>query len=290
MKRNMRKVTEQEYKALLVKLLERIHNICEKNHIRYSVAYGTCLGTIRHKGFIPWDDDIDICMPREDYRLFKQAFNSPDGRYYTLDAEDPLYFNNFARACDGIMTLKIRGTLNIEKLGAFVDVFLLDHWPDSKEERMQYSQDITEASLRIKKALPWAAYKTHTTKAKIKNILRFPSLIYNQYFIGLSTRKQERDQLLTKYSSEKTLFRSISIDRRPDRLPWYVAEEKLDDRFLAPFEDIEVYCPGEYDRLLRECYGNYMELPPIEKRKSHHHFIPYWNESLAQLYSDGQKV
>ena len=69
---DLRRVSEEDYKKQLVTLLERIHNVCTENNIRYTIGFGTLIGAVRHGGFIPWDDDIDICMPREDYALFKE--------------------------------------------------------------------------------------------------------------------------------------------------------------------------------------------------------------------------
>ena len=85
--KKLKAVSPEDYKAAVLGVLKRIHEVCVANNIRYTVTYGTLLGAVRHHGFIPWDDDIDVCIPREDYSKFKKAFPSKDKRYYILDQD-----------------------------------------------------------------------------------------------------------------------------------------------------------------------------------------------------------
>lgn len=284
MGRYLVKVTEAEYKKQILLLLDRIHSVCVKNNIRYTIGFGSLIGAIRHKGFIPWDDDIDICMPREDYHKFVSAFTSSDGRYYVLDSNTSFnYYNNFSRACDGAMTLKLKGVLNIERLGAFIDIFFLDRWPETDNEREDYRREIARAFRNVKFALPLSAYTKLGLRGIIKALLSIDKIIYNGFFVGLKNRKLQRDEVLVKYANTNTGWRNVSFEYPRIRgllYQWFVREENLDKRVLVQFENIKVYAPENYDELLCKCYGDYMKLPPESKQKTHHHFTPYWNDRV----------
>ena len=278
MENTLRRATDEEYKQTLVHLLKRIHRICEENGIRYTLGFGSALGAVRHKGFIPWDDDIDICMPRTEFDQFAKAFTTADGRYYILDSKNTeLYYNNISRICDGAMTLKVKGTYDVPHLGAFIDIFFLDAWPEGQDEREQYTDDIIRAVKNVRYALPRSSYATLTGDKKRKAVMRIPWRIYNRCFVGLAKRKKERDDLLLKYAKAGTGWIGVSFEN-PRNSRWFMKEEAMNDRILTPFEDTEVYIPEHYDDLLTQRYGNYMELPPVEQRVTHHHFIPYWSE------------
>ncbi len=273
----LREVTEAEYKQQILMLLDRIHRICKDNDIRYSVAFGTLIGTVRHKGFIPWDDDIDICMPREDYKRFAEAFTSNDGRYYVLDSDNSrLYYHSFARACDGAMTLKVKGILDVPKLGAFVDIFFLDKWPEDEGQRETFRREIIKASGRLQYSLPWSSFRTVSLKRRIKTCMKFYKRIYNHLIVGVDRRKKERDALLLKYMDQDTGWRNVPFEK-PYQTFWFMREEDIGRLITMKFENIEVNVPANYDELMKAMYGDYMKLPPEDKRTSHHHFTAYWS-------------
>ena len=270
-------VSPEEYKRQILGILKRIHEVCSQYGIRYTVIAGTLIGAIRHNGFIPWDDDIDVMMPREDYELFKKHFTSEDGRYYVLNQENSgNYYNNFARACDGEMILRINGACDIENLGAFVDVFFLDRCPESREEWEKYKLEIRKAYDNVIYALPEKILRTHRFKRWVKIHLLFWKRIYNRYIIGLKRRKEEKQKLLLRYMDMTTGWRAVSCERMTIKNMWFLREEELDKRILVKFENLDVYAPERYDWILSTQYGDYMQLPPEEQRKSHHHFTAYW--------------
>lgn len=274
----LRPATDEEYKRTIVNLLKRTHEICEANGIRYTVGFGTALGTVRHKGFIPWDDDIDICMPRTEFDRFVKAFTTDDGRYYVLDSGNTeLYYNNISRICDGAMTLRVKGVLDVPHLGAFVDIFFLDKWPEKQEERDRYCHDIIRAVKNVRYALPRSSYATLTGRKRIKALVTLPLWFWNHCIVGLKKRKKERDKLLRKYQDIDTGWIGVSFED-PRRSVWFMKEEAMNDRIIMPFEDIEVYVPKDYDDLLTQRYGNWKELPPVEQRVAHHHYTAYWND------------
>lgn len=274
-----KRLTPEEYKQVLLGLMERIHRVCEENHIRYTLAFGTLIGAVRHQGFIPWDDDVDICIPREDYEKFCKAFTSDDGRYYILDTSNSFgYFNNISRACDGSVILKAKDTEDILNLGAFVDVYMLDRWPADEQERVQFSNELVRAMSNVKYALPWRIYRTAPLRRKLKMIVHFRRRIKNHLLVGFKKRIEEKERLLVKYNSENTGFRNFSSGSTK-RIQWLMREEDMDKRILARFENLETYIPENYDELLTKRYGDYMKLPPAEEQIPHHHYIPYWRET-----------
>ena len=278
MQTERKKVTDKEYRDALLGILERIHRVCEEQGVRYMAMGGTLLGAVRHQGFIPWDDDIDIMMPREDYPKFAKAFASEDGRFYTLDPNNSeYYYNNFARACDGKMILKLHGVCDIEHLGVFVDVFFLDRWPQEEAEVAQYRKDLLTAYKNVQYALPAKIMNTLDKKRRIKRKLQVPRIVLNRYLIGLKKRKQQKENLLTKYKDTNTGVRATVPDKLRNKR-WYIAEDALDDRILMPFEHLQIYVPASYDYILTFLFKAYMQLPPEDQRKSHHHFVAYWSE------------
>ena len=271
-------VTPEEYKQVLLGLLERIHKVCIENNIRYTIAYGTLLGAVRHGGFIPWDDDIDICMPREEYARFAEAFPSVDGRYYLLDSRSSKNYSfSLYRACDNSIKMESVATENIENFGAFIDIFLQDRWPADTEERRKYHLEYKAAQRRVKYAQPWSAFRTAPLKKKLAICAHIKDRIVNHLIVGLDKRIAEREQLLTRYRDEETGWRNIA-----SRISkWYMREEDLDNRILITFEGLEVYAPKNYDDLLKQHYGDYMKLPPEEKRVKVHNYTPYWREKAG---------
>ena len=120
-------LTSDEYKEEAKKALAALHDICVRNDIRYFAAYGTMLGAVRHKGFIPWDDDIDICMTRDDYEKLCEVMAKETGDYYILSEDtSKYYYFYFSRFCSRTATLKLKGIIDFEGLGPFVDIFILD--------------------------------------------------------------------------------------------------------------------------------------------------------------------
>lgn len=268
-------VSPDEYKNVIKNILSYIHKFCLYHGIKYFVAYGSLIGVVRHKGFIPWDDDIDICMLREDYERFIDLMLKNTDRYYVLESRtSKFYYNNFARVCDSSCILELSGVGLIDNLGAFVDVFPLDNVPSDKAERNQLYRDIKKIRKSIMYSLPWKYLKRKSLKGKLL-VLAHPYLrIKSRYLIGISRLKQERDKLLQKYNNEKTALVACLFDIPSDSL--VIPVEELKEIIEENFEDIKVMIPSQYDKILKRTYGNYLEYPPLEQRISRHHYTAYW--------------
>ena len=262
--------TLKKVQAMQLDILKDIIRVCELHDIRYFVAYGTLLGTVRHQGPIPWDDDIDICMAREDYEKFAAVADKElDSRYELV---------SMARNLDYPMSLpkvQKKGTRFIDrtfidakfKIGVFVDIFVYDY----------VSDDAAEARKQAKKC-------NLLDKLMILQISKFPNqgrdgllakvltVVYlaGHYVLQLVPRKW----LFNAYVKESQKFRGNPTNTM------ICLDELLGDRTKATVDElfptvplsysgVTVQAPREYDRLLTRQFGDYMQLPPVEARVNH---------------------
>lgn len=273
-----KELTLRELQNESLEILKDVHSFCVANNIIYSVAYGTLIGTIRHKGFIPWDDDIDIIMPRAEYERFCQIFCS---EHYKLTCRSQ--YDNcllaFARVYDDKRTqCDAVAPWICKDAGVFIDVFPIDYVSDDEKKfKQQYkilqkywknSATARAALGRFRKDKPWK----FNAKLIVKKLL-YPGSYFAKRYID------KQMHLLEIYTETKTNHWSQlgCLDSYE-----YHNSSDFTSTLLLPFEDMEVMVLNGYDRVLTECFGNYMELPPVEKRKGHCDGMTmfYWNEGI----------
>ena len=262
------KRVQQTEKEILIKFI----SICEKYNLQYFVVFGTLLGTIRHQGFIPWDDDIDVSMPRKDYEKFlKVAEKECEGEYFiqTVDT-DPAYHLFFAkmRRCN---TKFVENSLQKadSHTGIYIDIIPYDHIPDD-EKLLAKQISKTEILVRM---LSVSKVKEPQIgdRGKVQNLLAkgiWYFLHYGMKILGISGSFiwKKCEEIYCQYNDVPT-ERSTSFFA--DAQKWIIYNEEMDKFLDMPFEDIKVKVPVGYDKILRRCYGEYMELPPVEKRVNH---------------------
>lgn len=269
-------LTSDEYKEEAKKALAALHDICVRNDIRYFAAYGTMLGAVRHKGFIPWDDDIDICMTRDDYEKLCEVMAKETGDYYILSEDtSKYYYFYFSRFCSRTATLKLKGIIDFEGLGPFVDIFILDKTSENPAERAAHNREVLALNQKIKYAVPIRYYHSLKPKRRIKMILNLPKRIDAWLIHGFDRIKKQRRETILRYRNSDSKLYTTSYDPIQEKCLYY--QNEIDDLILVPFEDLEVYIPAAYDTLLTRRYGDYMQLPPEDQRITHHHFVPIWN-------------
>lgn len=131
----------EELKSIQLGILKDVHDYCSSTNITYWLAYGTLLGAIRHNGYIPWDDDIDIAMPREHYEKFIQSYKKKNTVVYSC-SNNKKYILHFAKVYDTRTILKEYANMNIET-GVYIDIFPIDNVPDFKKQQDQLCRKIS---------------------------------------------------------------------------------------------------------------------------------------------------
>lgn len=266
----MKKEIEKEsYKRIPLDILIHVADFCEKNGIRYSLAYGTLLGAIRHKGFIPWDDDIDIIMPRKDYERFKMLYHSD--RYPFSDLMvNTNHPTGMGKVYDTQTFFIYKKTIK-RSYGLFVDVFTVDNFPSNTEERKKWQK-------QIKKLIYINTIKNTGYSNIIKNRTNRFSFIKGMLVKMIPVPKKYIQkkifELMQKYDGQYTGLVGItmSVDNPYDTYPSNLFEEYID----VEFEGMTFKAIRHYDIWLKVCYGNYMELPPLEKQVGKHDLIAYY--------------
>lgn len=258
--------TEQLKKAqsLLQKILDEVNRICEENEIKYFLHYGTLIGAIRHNGFIPWDDDIDICMTRDNYDKFCVIAQKKLNDEFVIQNEDT---DEFFCGCYSKVILKntkwIENNAKDTKrkfIGLFIDIFPFDKIPENEslQKRQIFSYKIINMLICAKLNYSASAYRE-----KNRFVYQISKVV--SVFFSLKYLRNKRKQIISKYSKTESpfvtnmAFYKCSITRK----------EYLEDLIKHVFEGKQYYIPKEYDRMLNSIYGDYMKLPPIEKRVNH---------------------
>lgn len=262
----MRKLTADEIKARELNILIYIDKICEENNIEYFLTFGTLIGAIRHKGFIPWDDDIDIVMKREEYEKFIKIFpRENDKKYKLLNIdENPNYYYPFLKVIDGNTKVDEKNFKAIDDLGLWVDVFPLDN----------YDENITnEKKVKLIKQKLHLSRETRCVKSK-KKIKTFVKKILHPFYknkdprmYGLQMNQLGKKVLQT--NKEYCVLFSLNFKKCILNKDWY--ERTID----CEFEGYKFKAPEKYHEILTQIYGDYMQLPPENQRISGHNIDAY---------------
>ena len=251
--------------AIELDLLARLMEVCKEHQLKGWVAYGTLLGAVRHKGFIPWDDDIDVWMPREDYekllQLPREAFGEP---YFLQTSEnDDDYYCSFARLRNRNTTVISVSKNNHCCNGIYLDIFPLD-----PIYQRVFIQKMKGARIRLMNFLAQtAAYRSDSST--IKKVIR-PVLSLLHYSSKKTYRKIDSLAQIC-HSPSKEKFGVVVYSYFPFVIDHFYIHD-FDDTVYLDCEFLKVPAPAGYERVLTCRYGNYMELPPVESRSKWHSF------------------
>lgn len=269
----MREITDiKEIQNITLGILKEIKRICDSYGVLYYLDAGTLLGAVRHKGFIPWDDDVDICMLRSEYNKFIEAFRkSSKQKYKLLSLEtDEKYSLPLPKVVDTRTKLIQLRQNEYEYIGVYVDIFVYDNIPDSESERM-YAFSRQALLQKRWNRFQYKPNSLNTPKQFMRKIIQYALKPINiQRFFALKINKfaVTYNNICTEYIGTMTYVcrREHEIYRRN----WFGKGIEV------PFEDALFRIPEDWDSFLRSMYGEYMELPPIEQRVSHHEVKIYW--------------
>lgn len=270
----------KELKSVLLELLKEFDRVCKKYNIPYVVFCGTALGTVRHKGFIPWDDDLDVSMLRSDYERFLEvAPGELKGEYYLQAEVSENWPMNFSK-------LRKNNTTCLEKYhpkmkniheGIYIDIFPCDNADDREWVRkiQFYASRVTLA-----KALWKRGYETDSKKKKL--FMACCCLLPLKLFRKIAIQKKKNDSEYVQTFLACTSRYKKGIYKRS----WFTERVEMD------FEDMKVPISAHYDELLTTMYGDYMTLPSEEDRKVKEHAIlidTERNYTEYEHYRDGMK-
>lgn len=271
----MRELTSDGLKNVMTDLMCRVDAFCKANGIKYYLHAGTLLGAVRHKGFIPWDDDIDITMFREDYNKFVKLTARDDLDFVFVSYQTNHNFQYaFGKVCDKATLLVEKNHPNSIELGVYIDVFPLDTVPDDYDKAYSFVRKCNNTSRLgyMSMVRNYGNYKAHGVK---KNLIK-PFAYAIAKIMGTYYWVSKLDKLSQKYNGTQSNYVANCLSPNYVRVferAWY------DSQVSLTFENQKFMAPGNYDAVLKCMFKNYMELPPEEKRVTHHNFVAYYRES-----------
>ena len=259
------RLSDKEVRELQVRLLDTIDEFCRANNIPYSLSGGTMIGAVRHKGFIPWDDDIDLFMRRDDYQRFLATFNGNYPHYETVDCvSDPGYALPFAKVMD-MSTQLIEGGNKLFCYGIYVDIFPVDGKPDT-EMFGEFVERYTALRKRLHKTTPLYKY----TAAPVKFVKLYIRSLFNK---GRGSAVKALDEYLRSYKLEGCNFGG-EAGINPG-LNSHLPSGLYNDFSTAEFEGRRYGCISRTHDYLSSIYGDYMTPPPLKQQKPKHRMKAY---------------
>lgn len=253
---------------VLLETFKAFAELCKEHGITYFAAYGTLLGAIRHKGFIPWDDDIDVYLLREDYdKLLSLKKCLKDTNYRVADFHDDGYPYPFAKFYDSTKTFWEYRQFPLI-MGPFIDLFPLDESGDHKVEHEKLCDDIRSTFWLYRKSVSFFTWKEIYNDIVSMNGYEGPiKFVIKLMFVPQKQRfRQRAERIFKKACSVRGNYYKPYWDLSHIQFPkeWFTHTQ------VFPFEDTEIFVPNGYHELLTYLYKDYMTPPPVLSRTGHH--------------------
>lgn len=256
-----------ELQEKLLDMLSWFHNFCTENNITYYAVGGTALGAVRHNGFIPWDDDIDVGMPRIDYEKFIELANRCTGKYIVeypgLNNE---FLYPFVKIYDTETTLIENQRYKIIR-GIYIDVFPMDGVGNSRKDSVKNFKK-TDRMVNLLCAMRCAINKR---RSKIKNLSIVAARLIPKFVLTPQSLVKRIENKCKAYDYNECEYVANCVGN------WHEKEimkrEWLGTPVLHNFENIKIFLPQDFHSYLTALYGDYMKLPAEEKRVSHHDYL-----------------
>lgn len=266
----METLSHREIQEVLLGILKELDGFCRSHDIRYSIAGGTLLGALRHKGFIPWDDDADVIMPRPDYDRFVALFNKEcTSHYHLLTQErkkDKWYVNTYSKLEDSSTESHEPGLVGVAKFGVNIDIFPVDGLPDDPEEQMR----IIRRTMHYKRRI--------VLRQKTFLHLFLPHQGPPLAFFGAKTKSLDKwlslaDELLRSHDFSTSNYAAAicGLYAKKEIFPRQMFEEYAE----YSFEGVPLMGLKKADEYLTSLYGDWHQLPPESERGGKHRLIVY---------------
>lgn len=255
-----------ELQKNLTIMLSDFHDLCEKYGLRYYVVSGTMLGAVRHKGFIPWDDDIDVGMPRVDYEKLRQIAQTEKFGKYAIEypSKDNKEYSCLWAKMYNTETTMIEKQRYPIKRGIYIDIFPLDGMGDSLEEA-EKDYKVFFRNYKLYYVIIGAFLKR---RSFVKNAAVLVGRIISPLFIRKRAQAGKIEKLCTKYDFDSSKYACNLLGGAGFR--GVMPTEYFGTPVLTDFENLKVYGLEKPDLYLKAIYGDYMKLPPEEQRISYH--------------------
>ena len=268
-------------------ILKAFIKVCDKYNLEYFLVYGTALGAIRHKGFIPWDDDIDVAMPRKDFDKYIELQKEYEGTPYFIQTfkSDPCYIYNYAKLRDSSTTFLENAFKNHRiNQGVFIDVFPVDGMSRKVGDREKIGKRNKFIWRQVYFSyLPALRRKVHKRTFFKDILLNIVAGLFYVFDIA-HYRNKRVERYVRKIPLEEAKMAGIlfGFSSKINCMDADIFRETIE----VPFEDITVKVPKQYDKYLTNLYKDYMKFPPKEQQVGHHYNS---GVSLTQGYEDYMK-
>lgn len=267
----MKRIKLNEQKKIMVEMLDYIHKICIENNINYTLVGGSLIGSIRHKGFIPWDDDIDIGLTPGEFEKLINLLKTNKSKYKLLYVDSKNYLYPFAKLVDTSTVLIEKKFLEIDDYGVYIDIFEYNNFPNNKMIGWIHFQKIRLYKILIGRC---------SLKKNEGNLIK--------RLVGFLSKKIGMKKLLTKYNKLNHKYNKKGCDYLIINWSAYNfkneihKKENFEKYKIVKFENINAMIISNYHEVLETIFGDYMKLPPVEKRVSHHNTDIYWKDTYEK--------
>lgn len=277
-----RVMTLKELQETELDIMRVFHDFCEKHGLRYYLAGGTLLGAIRHKGFIPWDDDIDVCMPHPDYlKLVELSQNGMLDEFRYLDTRllNKDCPSSMIRICDNRTEVEFTEYKIPYKIGCWIDIYSLDGLSDIPKERSKQFRQMRVAMDLFLCCLTKFGNKRRNRLINMMQYCLLPALPVIRA-VGYQRYLDWLDRIATRYSYDEKEYVGVLEGRGGEKET--MRKSDMEPRFLVDFEGEKFYTMANYDAYLTNLYGDYMTPPREEDRVSRHVIDIFWKENYEQ--------